>query len=169
MVIILYTLLTVVPILFSVPYSPYIITILSILSIGYFIICLRKASSLRRSRKLIEDNAEKEDEIIINIKKEFESDFIDRTTNMLLYIFGSLFTSILILLFFKEMTPLIEKALLITIIFCLITAIYLFWSSPFHEDRRKWEKHYRDFCKNYMDDRYQEFRKEERRKEKGKG
>jgi len=159
MIVILLTLVTVVPTLFSVPYFP---QIPSILIIVYLITRFRKVRKLRSIRKLAEREG-KENEIEIGIKTKNESDFIDKTMDILAHITASPIISMLILALFGYATPSATVLLLITFVLSLLIVVLIYWYAPDYEDKRKWEKHYRDFCKSYMDDRYQEFLREERK------
>jgi len=162
MIVILLILLLVVPTFFLVPYFPYIIFTLII---GYLITMLRKGRNLRSIRKLAEKE-EGENEIEIEIKKENETNFIERTTDTIFYILLSFGVSLFILYLFGDLSPLFSIVLLSTTVLCLLTAIYINYISPFYEDKKKWETHYKNFCKGYMDERYQEFLREERKMRK---
>lgn len=163
MIAILLTLLIVVPTLLLVPYFPYIIVVLTICYLTTRII---KARNLRSFRKLAEKKGE-ENEIEIEIKKENETNFIESTTDTLFYIFVSFIVSSLILHFSMNLSSSAEIVLSLTMILCLLAVIYMNHISPFHENERKWKTHYKNFCKGYMDERYQEFLREERDRKKG--
>lgn len=162
MIVILLTLLIVVPTLFLVPYFPYIIVVLTICYLTTRII---KARNLRSFRKLTEKEGE-ENEIEIEIKKENETNFIESTTDTLLYISLSFGVSLSILHLFGSLSPLVGRVLLVPIVLCLLSVIYMNYISPFYENERKWKTHYKNFCKGYMDERYQEFLREERDRKK---
>ena len=159
---ILLILLLVIPTLFSVPYITYITVALTI---GYVITRIIGARNLRSSRKLAEKKGE-ENEIEIGIKKENETNFIENTTDIIGYIWLSFIVSLFILYLLGSLPTLIGQVILLATILCLITVTFMNHMSPFHEDARKWKKHYRDFCKRYMDDRYQEFLREERKQKR---
>lgn len=150
-------LLLVVPTLFSVPSFPYII---SALTIAYLITRIRKGRNLRSIRKLTEKKGEKNE---LEIKKENETLFIESTTDIILYVLISFVVASLILHFSIGLSTSVSKALLLPMILCLLTAIYMYTISPFHEDERKQETHYKNFCKSYMDERYQEFLRDEKK------
>ena len=165
MIALLLTFLIVVPTLFLVPYFPYIIVVLTIC---YFISRIRKGRNLRSIRKLAEKKGE-ENEIEINIKKENETNFIEKTAIILFFILLSFIVSSLILHFSMNLSPSAERVLSLTMILCLCTVIYMYSISPFHEDKKKRETHYKNFCKGYMDERYQEFLREEKEREREEG
>jgi len=163
MIAVLLTFLVVIPTLFSVPYIPYII---ATLTIGYLVTRVIKGRNLRSSRKLVEKKGRENKEI--EVKKEYETNFIESTTDIISYICLSFLVSIFILYLVGSLSPLLGRVLLLTIVFCLLAVIYMNHTSPFHEDKRKWETHYKNFCKGYMDERYQEFLREERERKREK-
>jgi len=172
---ILLTLFLVVPTLFLVPYFPHI---LAVLIISYLMTRIMQAKKLRSIRKLAEKKGEKSEnsgsarnkrESAKKVNNEYESDFIEKTTDIIAYLSISLIVSILILHFSVGLAPLVGKVLLLTVMICLITAMYINILSPLREDERKWQKNYRDFCKSYMDEKYQEFLIDEREQKRQEG
>jgi len=184
MIVVLLNLLVIVPTLISVPYFTYAPHITITLTIYFILSRFRKGMRLRSTRKLAEKKGgekfedlrmeylalkKDEDKIEIEKKKEAEENFIDKTTDILAYIAISFVISATILLIFEDAPSLVSNAILLTMVLCLVTVTYMKLRGPFHENERKWQKHYKDFCKGYMNDRYQEFLREEREREKEEG
>lgn len=138
-------------ILMLIPYSPYIL-LGSLLIYLYLII-----------RKSINQHKIKEEEPEEEVERR--EDFIDRQVDTLRDIYLSTFLSYFILAYVITTSKIPDNITLSLILLPLCGVLIIGWLSPHHEDERRWRRHYKKFCADYMQARYQEFSNREENNE----